>query len=267
MIDLTTNQEINNIMKTIFATLFLAFVIVGVQAQEVSLPPKLFTLRNARLSMGLGMERGFVKYSGSPAEFGSLIDSCEYNVYGASFDLYAPNSRLGFMVEANYGNWDLGFHNSQNREYLFVRTLELPLYLKLRFGRIEATSRMWLLAGASYIIPLKVYREFNYDFTDRNKSQINAVTVLTATFGYEQYFGERSYNKTNNPKSTHDRMRIVFFARYSYLLNSRINSNYFTPENTISILNEYDNLAFNDYVISFGIKYFFRIGKFDSGNN
>jgi len=262
---LVINQEIINNMKNILTTLILLFVVIGMKAQEVSLPPKLFTLRNSRLSMGLGMERGQSFYTGIPAEFGNSIDLCETNAYTASFDLYAPNSRIGFMFEANFGNWELEFHDSQSSEYFFVRTLELPLYLKLRFGRIEATSRMWLLAGASYIIPLNVIRNYNDEYEDTDKSQINTVGVLTATLGYEQYFGERADYKANNPRGTYDRMRIVFFARYSYLLNSRINSDYYNTRNVHSNINDYDNFVFNDYIISIGIKYFFRIGRFDTG--
>lgn len=247
--------------KVIFFTL-LVFYLLELNAQEVSLPPKFFTLRNARISTGLGFDWGVNLFNGTPQELNNIIDSSRTFNYCLNFDLYAPNSFLGFMVGINYGNWKTYFKKDQIYESIFVRTIELPLYLKLRFGRIEKTSRLLLLLGASYIIPISISRNYSYSYADDNINQVQGIKTLTGMFGYEQYLGERSSYKANNPKGTYDRMRVVFFLRYSYALDGRINTNYYQSSKTNSVLNEYPGLEYTDMSITFGILYFFRLGIF-----
>jgi len=274
MIDLITNQEINNTMKKILLILFLWVSIFETQAQEVSLPPKFFTLRNARISGGFGFETGWAsnnkgllyRYRGSPMELNSVIDSATYGTWNLGFDLYAPNSFMGFLIEADYGSWDLNIHKDQSTESFVVRTLEIPFYLKLRPGSIEKSGHVWLVLGASYIIPIGIDRVSISGITDHDKSQLNGVKVLTGMLGYEYFFGELAENKVNNPKGACDRMRIVLFTRFSYLLDSRLNSEYYQSPNKSSILSDYQGFDYKDYVVTFGIKYFFRLGKFDQGS-
>lgn len=249
-------------MKNISTVFLFFFLQTAINAQEVSLRPKFFTLRNARISTALGFEGGYNRFNGSPKELKNVMDSSSFVCYNLSFDLYAPNSFLGFMVEANLGDWNLNMISPQNNESFLIRTIEIPFYLKLRFGRIEKNSRMWLVAGVSYIKPIAVYRKFNYEATDRNKSQLNGVKTLTGMLGYEQYLGERNNFKAKNPKGTYDRMRFVLFLRYSYILDNRLNSNYYQSSSINSILKDYKGFKLEDMSISLGIKYFFRLGIF-----
>jgi len=258
MIDLIKKHEIYKTMKNIILILIFLIVQLELCAQEVRLSPKFFTLRNARISTALGFESGLNRFNGLPVELNDVIDSNKFFNYSLSVDLYAPNSFLGFMVEANVGDWNLHLRDKQNEESFLVRTIEFPFYLKLRFGRIEKTSRLWLVAGASYIMPLAVHRNYNYDPVDRDLSQVNGVKVLTGMFGYEQYFGERNDNKAKNPKGTYDRMRFVLFLRYSYILDNRLRYRYYQSSSTNSILKDYNNFNFKDMSVSAGIKYFIR---------
>jgi len=262
MIDLIEDHENYRNMKNILTVFFLFFLLTALNAQEVSLRPKFFTLRNARLSTGLGFEGGYNRYIGFPDGLRSVIDSSKFGCYSLSFDLYAPNSFLGFMVEANYMSWDLTLRKSYNNESFDVRTLEIPFFLKFRFGHIEKNGRIWILAGASYIIPLAVYRQYNNERVDQNISQVNAIKVLSGMIGWEQYLGERKDFKAKNPKGTYDRMRFVLFLRFSYALDNQFNPSYYQTSNNISILNDYQGLKFKDMSFSLGIKYFFRLGIF-----
>lgn len=262
LIGLIKKHEIFNKMKISLTIILLFFCLSFLHSQEVSLPSKFCTMRNARISTGIGFEGGYNLFNGTPPSLKNVIDSSSFSSYSLSFDLYAPNSFLGFMTEANYGNWELTLNDSRNTEYFLIRTLEIPLYVKLRFGKIENSHRLWLVVGASYIAPLSVYRTYNNLQTDRNMNQVNGVKVLTGMFGYEQYFGERKDFKAKNPKGTYDRMRFVLFLRYSYILDSRLNSKYYQSSNITSILNNYDGFNFKDMSVSGGIKYFIRLGIF-----
>lgn len=261
-IDLIKKHENNRTMKNILTVFFLFFLLTALNAQEVSLKPKFFTLRNARLSTGLGFEAGYNRYNGFPNDLNTVIDSSKFGCYSLSLDLYAPNSFLGFMVEANYMSWDLTLRNTYNYESFDVRSLEIPFYLKFRFGRIESNGRLWLVAGVSYIMPLAVHRRFNNENVDQNITQLKGVKVLSGMLGYEQYLGERKDFKAKNPKGTYDRMRFVLFLRFSYVLDSQLNYNYYQSSMNNSILNDYQSFNFKNMSASLGIKYFFRLGIF-----
>lgn len=301
----------NKLIKYLLLFTFL-FAYTISKGQEVHLPKKVFTFRNARLSFSLGAEytkigddskKGAKKssstssngyyyggssgsqsaatpidsshygtsfsYLGNPGEINKFIKTGDYTSYSIGFDLYSPNSLFGLGIEANYVRWRLSMGDTSKvsflKENFEVNSCEFPFYIKLKPGRIDRNHALWLTLGGSYQIPINVQRTAKNDTSiltnDNNILQVNSgIKTIQAMLGLEFYLPEKT-SKRNGYKSNFDRTRILLYMRYTYLLDSRLNADYYQSGEVKSIFSRYPNFSYKDQLITFGVKLFFRIGK------
>jgi len=253
-------------MKKNILILFLLFLIIEMQAQEVSLPPKFFTLRNARICGGLGAELGHGPGNSTTNGLKKAVDSVNFDRFHLAFDLYAPNSFIGFSIEGIFELYDLSMHDTLYAERIITNSIEVPFFIKFRFGKITKACHWYIMPGASYFIPLQVNRKIHNLGNDNQIAQANGMKTLTNEFGIEVFWGERSDLKAKRPRGTWDRNRFALFVRYTYYIDSRFNADYYHNNNVKSIFNKFDNFIYKDQAVTIGAKYYFRLGRFNKGD-
>ncbi|HVS93592.1 MAG TPA: hypothetical protein VHE59_16250 [Mucilaginibacter sp.] len=253
---------------TLFLALFVLPVLVA--AQDIKESPAFFSLRNSKLSMGLGIEGASSSFMGNASTPTDMIvqykdtrqsgDSYPYVSGGIAFDLYSDNSLLGLLFGANYSVLTTTYQKENvSTDYFSVTRAEFPFYLKIRPGYVNAKNHVWLLLGGIYSLPLSVQRDYEVAFsqtqtdvsyTDQNLSQAMATISASASLGYEGYL--------TSSKST----RIAIFITATYPLSNQFNSSYveFLPGGR-SVFANYPGFDARDLRTSFGVKYLFKLGK------
>lgn len=249
--------------KQFLVSIFLLFS-VGVYGQG-DFYTKFFTLRDARISVGIGYEGVFAYDNDETGSYSVIyrqlvgkpdyeVDSQNFKTYvgwGVAFDLYAPTSLLGIYTEVNY--FESGFEFRQNDkstgDVFNMNILEIPFLLKIRPGKFDSPKRFYLMAGVSYNIPMDV----NYTADGVSGNDIDILQKywgLSGIVGYEA-IGEGSFPYTSQLKA----FRTTIFSRINYRFQTPFNTSYPAPI-TSFISNE--ELSFNDFMISFGIRLFYR---------
>lgn len=209
------------------------FNVVLAQEEAPKLKPKFFTLRDARLALGLGSE-GSTTFStlsmGKPKGLKAIYKdprigdetNYPYLSIGANIDLFSDNSLTGLLIGANYNFLAQGFQTGDTAvDFFEMDRAEFSASLKFRPGYYNDTSHLWLLVGGSYSIPLSCKTEHfnpptstNNKYVDNNGDQLNSFFSVGLTIGHETYWG--SGNLT----------RLVLYISGSYTLSSPFNKEY-----------------------------------------
>ena len=208
---------------------FLLFAVNCLSAQKtVKYPLKFFSLRNARLSVGVGVEappqyllQGLTSYYTLNEQSNLEIQPETYLAGKVAFDLFAPNSILNLYTEANYAYQSLILRETQKNytDTLTFGTLEIPLFLKIRMGSRESRSRYIAFVGASLDLPLHVKRTWrtsrNALQEDNAKAQLNTTGInIGGGFGWEYFLDDQNHTRT------------ILYLRATYRENSLLNKNY-----------------------------------------
>lgn len=272
-------------MKKKLAVLtFLTFLFATFSsAQEVKFKKKFISSRNTRGSLGVSLEGAFSGKKGNSlmswnvgntrAKYDYLDKSGDttqsfdylYGAVGAMIDVYSPNSILGLCFGANYSFYGFRiFDKTKTRFDRFdISSVEIPVYLKLRFGPKESTHHFWWQLGASYSVPLIVKRYYSVTgVTESNRQMAQGNFAVGTMIGFEQFI---SYGKNSRSygteKSDKDNMRMILFLRINYKLQSILNKNYSKFNEFSSAVGSHQNLDYRDLTLSLGVMYFFRLGK------
>ncbi len=163
--------------KIILFILLISGVLIPehLSAQKLGhLRPKLFTMRNARLGLGLSANGNWTDKQGKnilnfftgklPDDLSIKFDPKTFSLLsgGLQFDLYAPNSILSLSFGAGYqlSNFQI-IEASASAYHLETQSIQIPAYLKFELGTIHAPVKGLIMAGVIYNKPVSfLVREF-----------------------------------------------------------------------------------------------------------
>ncbi len=260
-------------MKTIL-TIFCIFQSVIIFGQKIKYPPKFFTLRNARIAVGPGIDLAittnanslWLKYQGVSTnnKLGVIpLDTLPLINLNLALDLYAPNSFISFYSEIRYSTFNFTLEASNQVEAFRTDNLDIPLYLKMRFGSIEKRWHLLWMLGGGYTIPLNVTRNElinvrgNYQEIelDNNNKQFIKSSYLGSMVGLECFLGK---NLGNN--YTWDKVKVILFAKFNYRMSNMINNDYSNFKKN-SILFNYENFDLRESHFTIGASVFLRLNQ------
>lgn len=242
-------------------------------AQKIdNFKPKVFSLHNAKFSLGLGIDGSFSNWSIKASQPGSMKvaykdprkDSTQvsYVAAGISFDFYSPNSLMGIIFGCNYSFSDLAIADANKSEYNYfsINRLDFPAYLRIRPGSRDANAHLLILIGAVFNLPIKGTRTilsngsggfYVEDSTDNSKSQFKSFLSLSASLGIEFFEG-----KKNNS-------RMTGYINCDYPLGNALNEDYadFKPGGN-STLTNFNKFKIQQFRFGIGLRYFIGFRKY-----
>jgi hypothetical protein len=250
--------------------------VASLQAQPkllTDIRPKLFTLRNARLTLGFLYHGSFLSEDKQPlfqSVSGRLpangkIEYAEsafpYLSGGLHLDWFSPNSRIGLDLGAEYNLHDFSISVAGETHQYAIGRLLVPAALRYRFGSVHSRNNTFLTAGAFYSMPLSLTRTSGSSEQTLNGVQQNALG-LTSSIGYEVRLTKKqaeeqaaaSKQQTGKAVLTSEYPRIWVFLRVDHLPGSL-----FTPGNSGRIIpgSSLDGFEISTTNISFGASFFF----------
>lgn len=256
---------------------FLIMLIIAVNcnlmiAQDIAVGKKFFTTEYMRLGMSLSIDASFANSDGDTGLIQLQNESIKkdhlgFNKYpnttfSLGFDIYSPTSTLGFYTELGINRQRYSIDNNSNtqkRDSINNTNIEIPLYAKLRIGKVRGKGQLWLAFGGGYSITTKSETtSFQNNLTTSNidsKEQFNSIPFLSSIIGYELIIpfkgssGQEIYNRDN--------FRVLLYAKGNYDLKNRFDPN--ISFNNQTELEQIDNADLRFLRISFGLKILLRL--------
>jgi hypothetical protein len=259
--------------KKYYLFTILYFIIFnGVTAQEVEISPVLFTTKQLKVSADVGFdlnwankngESGLMKLQGTTTNENIKFSSIPSVTANLGVDIYSSFSLLGFYLGGAYNRHEFSIHNNNTQVIDSVRTssLEIPLYLKFRFGKVKSKSHLVVGLGGGYSIPLSTeLNSFknNILINESTKDKLYKPTpFVSSIIGYE--FLLPSLSSKGNEIYDRDNFRILLYAKANYDLSDRINQDMLVSNQ--SSISQVNNIQLQYLQISFGLKIFVRLSK------
>jgi len=254
----------------VIGSILLLSISLSTYSQDMKVKAKFISFKNARLSIGVGIDgslSSFIINTSKPGDLKVLFkdprktDDKDYPFLagGLALDLYSDNSVFGLLFGANIVFLKQGFKKGDSAvDYFDMTRLEFPISLKLRPGEFNAAQHFWLLIGGIYSMPLDCKREhfrtaYAYpgysDYIDNNKEQLSSCFLVSTSLGFEGYLSAKT--------------RFAFFGTASYpLIGNAINSQYSDfKSGGKSVFSSSDNAVIKDLRLSFGLKILFGFWK------
>lgn len=256
-------------MKYIPIILF-CFSFIKLNAQMVDLKPSVFTLQNAKVSVGFTFNGNFA--NGESKSFmnqfmGELPDDVEVRFdttqglpnlsLGLNFDIFSPNSNIGFLVGVEYAkNTFQLVEQGTNINYFEVSKINIPVYLKWKFGSVQSQGNIFLAAGAAYGIPF-TYSKKNSIEEVSDKNDLQNTLSLSSILGYQIRLVKNVKLESNTNEHgvvNGEYSRIWLFLRADYALG-----NTFHEGSTNQILSSYSNadVVYKNLGFTIGASIFF----------
>ncbi|QEC76354.1 hypothetical protein [Mucilaginibacter ginsenosidivorax] len=250
------------------------------QDRDTPVPSSRFiSFRNAKFSVGAGIEGAFpamMKSTVNPSELSITYkdtrpDHSKYPYVsgGVALDIYSNNSLAGLLVGVNYSVSTTTYQQDKvATDYFSINRLEVPIYLKFRPGRVDATNHLWLLFGGIFSLPVSVNRQYitassatpdGATFTDTNISQVSNLFLVSGSVGYEGYVMKRT--------------RAAVFLSAAYSVNSQFNRDYIEYNPAVaqgpngittggqSVLANFPNYSAHELRFTLGLKIFIKLKK------
>lgn len=241
-----------------------------VVSQDVPIDPAFFTTKNMRIGISLGGDTSVGIESDNRRQL--LVVSPVGQTNGAEInlekpstnfslniglDVYSPNSILGFFTEinANFLDYQVGQENGSGIDLISSLNLEIPAYIKFRFGKVNRNGHTWVALGGGYSI---VSRSMQNDVVFKGENSfLNNTAYLSGMFGLESIVpfkgskGEEIFNRDN--------YRSLLFVKFNYDLNNRVD-NTFNLDNS-TVLGNLPNASLKFLRISIGLKIIFRVSS------
>lgn len=254
------------ILYFIFAMVLLTDYAVSAQ-KNIKIAPKFISFKYSKFSMGVSLEGGVAAKASKPANLKTIYKDprTESSVpcvsYGLTLDLYSANSVIGFLSGLDFSKFSFGVQESNSTtDFYDIRRIEIPLYLKIRPGKVDGKHHAWILLGGIYNLPEACKREQfeaslgNGAYTnvlDENKDQIKSFFSLSGSLGYEAFLlGEQKH------------LRVAFYSKVTYPLSNELNPEYSEYKSGGNgLLQNYPNFNIRHYRITFGIKILLQFGQ------
>jgi len=236
------------------------------QINDLIVRKKLFTLRNARVNIGLNLATNLTfndqenderfnifNYATSSLPDQYNIDYTQedfpYFAGGIVFDLFSPNSILGLTVGAEYNfiNFGLTFDDNQIST---IRTqyVRFPAYLKFLTGDVHNQLSGLIMPGGYFALPLGYKR-------NGPSGEVTDDTEIQGGFGPSLILGVqyRFFDDTDQLIDGVSASRIWFYLRTDYTLYSLLTEDAFSN----IFPNETGQLNVHPLNLSVGLGYFF----------
>jgi hypothetical protein len=243
----------------------LLLVVNTVYSQSTDVRPKFLTFFNLRSSLAIG---GDVSYLGKNNKIpliqlqeGGITNEnirfrelANWNV-NIGLDVYSPNGIVGFFIGAGFNSQKYSIEGTQNQRTDSIRSfhIEIPAYLKFRFGKISGKTHFWWALGGGYSIPYQTsFHSFDVNQTlttaIKNIELFKTVPYASSLIGYEVYLKSRNSYYVSN-------LRLLLYAQVNYDLENRVLNVYDTP--TPSSLSDLNAVDIRFLKISAGLKFLF----------
>ncbi len=197
---------------------FLHFGAMGFTQQIKELPPKFFTMNQARVSVGIGVDFMALPVEAGRSDYDVWYDSLTTQWgYGVNlaFDIFAPNSFLGFYSQIGFVRENFTVYDTIGPKLDAIKSnsIRTNFSLKLRSGPDTQTFHVVFFPGYSIRIP----------FSD--KSQLSSddpfsaiIHELSIGVGFENLWGQ--FSLTEKPP------RSMWMLTYYHPLRSQFNPSY-----------------------------------------
>lgn len=229
------------------------------------IPPKFFTLRNARVTPGLYFsfhtdntpdpESNVFKSSTGTLppnydfDFGAG-DTLHYGTAGLLLDIGSPNSVLGFAlgVEYNLNKFGIRESTTDTLNSFRVHSLRFPAYLKIKIGAIHNRINGILMGGVQYAFPISYQRRLADGREVGKTNEVESGLYLSTILGLQ-------YRTSSG--SDKERTRFWLFARADLATG-----NQFSPVGNEAVFgpNNRRGFSYRDLNISFGAAFFLGAG-------
>lgn len=182
--------------------------------------------------------------------------------FGLGLDFFSPMSTLGFYIEPTYNIQKYAIKNTVNslKDSVDVRSLEVPIYAKFRFGGVKSKSHTWLALGGGYSFinkaTTKVMQNNIALGSFDSKKQFQSIPYLSAMLGWE--IMTASSQKGNEEIYDRDDFRVLIFAKANYDLANRFDN---TGVYTNTALHSYTKPELQFLRVSVGVKLLLRLSK------
>ncbi len=256
-------------MKRILLFYYFLTFVAFTHAQDVKISKHFFSNEYWRVAVGLNIdvalasnngESNFIKYLNPniPEKVNGFGNSPSF---GFDVDIYSANSVLGFLTSANFNTSRVVLKDDATniKDSISLKFVEVPVYLKFRFGKTNGHGQTWLALGAGYAFPqesvVKTFDDMGYlIYEDNSKNFVKSVPFGSVIFGYEYMFG----NIDNFDEK--DNFRVVFYAKLTHDFGNRLNTEYDFDDR--SVISNYPNSDMQFQKISFGVAFIMKIKAF-----
>jgi len=261
------------ITKLVLILGFLVRLTANGQA-DVKLNTPFFSTDQQRVGIGFNFDAlwagdegktGMMKSIGSNINDDDIFYGKVPNMsFGLGIDYYSPKSILGFYAEINYNKQEYSVRNQgiSAHDSLKISNIEIPIYAKFRFGKMNGHNHVWLALGAGYSIPSKVEMRTYNDNTNLlfsssdDKKMFTSIPYASVIFGYEliiplsEASGQKEFNR--------DGFRIMFYTKINQDLGNRFNSDYNAGNPPNHVIETFLNRELKFRRISAGVKILMR---------
>lgn len=164
---------------------------------------------------------------------------------------------MGIVGDINYNYQDLTFTDEvDNKKDKFqIHTLNIPLYLKYRTGRLTSKTRTVLMLGYFFSIPISAK---SIDLKRRTEivetSQVNNGQGFSLIIGQEVSLSrllDRNYEKTCT-----EGIRTFLYGKLNFRSQSLFNINSINIQKSAL-----GSTEFNDYSLTLGVRALFGLSK------
>lgn len=257
-------QELNIVIDMLRVLLLSAFILlltINGFTQPLTLPPKIFTMKQSRISIGFGLEYGprlsyfteseqykikvqQIIYYNSEGE----LDTLGFNFgIGLGIEWFSPFSIIGFHNEVNYHTIDYRYSFNGSANDYKIDYIEVPLCLKLKFGGALRKSHFITMVGTGYILPINVRYTNPPNEEYKDKDRVNNGWEYIGAIGFDTTFGRIPNSEVK------DLARAVGILKFTYRPDP---FNTTTPDK-IFVPIENNNLHFTDYFITGCLQWYF----------
>jgi hypothetical protein len=261
-----------NIKRIVLALVFL--LSTNNYGQDVKISKKFFSADNQRVGIGVNFDMSWAGDEGKTGMMKSIganinDDNIFYGKipnmsFGLGLDYYSPKSILGFYAEVNYNKQEYSIRNPSfpAHDSLKISNIEIPIYVKFRFGSMNGHNHAWLALGAGYSMPSKVeMRSYNdntnvlFNSSD-DKKMVASMPYASVILGYELIL---PFSEANGQEEfDRDGFRIMFYTKINQDLGNRLNPDYNAGSLSNHVIETFSNRELKFRRISAGLKVLMR---------
>lgn len=237
--------------------------------QDIAIEKSFFDIENFRLGAALGYDLSWAGDDGGTALMstnGSIDDDQFFyagtptQTYFLGLDAYSPTSTLGFLggVGLNFQEYSIRGQNGALIDSIKTTNIEIPLYLRMRFGKVLSRGQFWLALGGGYSINSKAEiiqktSDGTILSTSEENKQFNSQPFVSSIIGYEIQLGG-----DKGEEYSRDAFRVLLYAKANYDLGNRLEEKSVPSSSAIG---SYSEPSIEFLRISIGLKVLLRLSK------
>lgn len=240
------------------------------QPKEFKFPTKFISFKHAALSMGAdvsftGRDLYFIE---TKPDYETLLPKDNRFLFlgNVLFDIYAPNSLIGFEFGLGYKYSKITMNRSLNYSEFSLTYITVPFFIKIRPGNHLNRGHFLMLLGANYNLPLdaKVKDIFSGNPNEQGKNILTNQLIAEVSLGYEYSMGKKSLNLndiyagandfTNLILSNTAISRFYFYFKGGYALNNTFVPTYIWDGYSVGA-----DWNLKTHYVALGFCYYFRL--------